>query len=379
MNKPKHLDKKITLQHLLIKNQKMIGLQFYADKVIHALIKGLPKIGWSKEHNMVCLPNAKENLNKIINTFKGVAWIDFKYFFLNRPVRIGNTTPDVDWYRKRVIKDGYKTCPESYLLKLELKKYANSTVKTYVNFFEGYLNYHNLLELINLNETHIRQYLQKLIQDKKSDSYINQAINSIKFYYEIVLGMPNRFYDLERPIKKEKLPEVLSKQEIIQMIKVTYNIKHRCMLSLLYSSGLRRGELLNLKVKDIESNRMAIKVVDSKGGKDRYTVLGENVLKDLRNYFLIYKPKTYLFEGEKNNKYSPTSLAKIVKKAANLSNIKTNVTPHMLRHSFATHLLEQGTDLRYIQNLLGHSSTKTTEIYTHVAVSAYQKIQNLLD
>ena len=181
------------------------------------------------------------------------------------------------------------------------------------------------------------------------------------------MGMPNRFYEIDRPIKKEILPKVISKKEDKDMINNTNNIKHRCVVSLLYSAGLRRSELINLKLTDIDSNRMVITVLQSKGNKDRITLLSETVLKDLREYYLEWKPKVYLFEGQSGGQYSAQSDLKIVKDSAKKSKIIKRVTPHVLRHSFATHLLEAGTDLRYIQVLLGHSSTKTTEIYTRVA------------
>ena len=151
------------------------------------------------------------------------------------------------------------------------------------------------------------------------------------------------------------------------------------MLSLLYSAGLRRSELLHLKISDIDSKRMVIRVKNGKGRKDRYTLLSETLLIDLRSYFLQYRPKTWLFEGEKGDQYSGSSVLKIVKKAACKAKIRKKVVPHMLRHSFATHLLESGTDIRYIQKLLGHSSTRTTEIYTHVATNILSKIKNPLD
>jgi site-specific recombinase XerD len=191
--------------------------------------------------------------------------------------------------------------------------------------------------------------------------------------------MPNRFYHIERPRKKERLPEVLSKEEVLRMIEVTKNIKHRSIISLMYSAGLRRGELLALKITDIDSERMLIRVREGKGGKDRYTLLGEAVLSLLRAYYRQYQPEEYLFQGEQGGAYSPGSLLKVVKAAARRAGIQKRVTPHMLRHSFATHLLEQGTDLRYIQSLLGHRSSKTTEIYTYVANNAFRKIKNLLD
>ena len=191
--------------------------------------------------------------------------------------------------------------------------------------------------------------------------------------------MPNRFYTIERPRKKEKLPKVISKEEVIRMIDHTSNLKHKCIISLLYSAGLRRSELLNLKPTDIESDRMLIRVEQAKGNKDRYTILSEKLLVNLRTYYKIFRPKNYLFESYKATKYSASSVLKIVKSAAERVGIKRTVTPHMLRHSFATHLLENGTDIRYIQELLGHSSTKTTEIYTHVAKTNFNNIKNPLD
>ena len=373
------LDKHITLKHLLIKKTKCIGLQFNSDKVIHALIKELPDPKWSKEFNMVYIKNNKSNLNLIFDKFKGVAWINCNYFYQDRELKSNNETVNVDWFRKRVNKEGFRTCPAEYLLKIELKKYSNSTVKNYVHSFEKFINHYKDRDLISIDENDIKLYLQKLVKEEKSNSFINMSINAIKFYYEMVIGMPNRFYSIERPRKEFKLPKVLSKEEIILIIKKTNNIKHKCIISLLYSSGLRRNELLNLKLNNIDSKRMVIRVNQAKGNKDRFTVLNKSVLDDLRKYFKIYKPKTYLFENPvTGNKYSCSSVLQIVVKSAKKAGIKERVTPHMLRHSFATHLLEDGTDIRYIQLLLGHNSTKTTEIYTHVATNSFKQIKDLL-
>lgn len=245
--------------------------------------------------------------------------------------------------------------------------------------FETFLNYYHDFDPIKLNENDIRNYLGYLVRGKRSNSYINQSINAIKFYYEVVKGMPNRFYDIERPIKEEKLPIVLSKKEVSSMLSHLPNIKHKCIVSLLYSAGLRLGELLSLKVVDIDSERMLIRVAGAKGNKDRYTILSQYLLNNLRSYYRMYKPKDLLFEGLNGYKYSDTSVRRIVKRAARRSGIKKNVSPHTLRHSFATHLLEDGTDLRYIQTLLGHNSSRTTEIYTHVATNIVKGIKSPLD
>ncbi|WP_171037046.1 site-specific tyrosine recombinase/integron integrase [Maribacter algarum] len=371
--------KSITLYHLMIKNQKMIGIKFSPDKLIQNLIKGLPNPKWSKRYNMAYIPNTKGNLRIIFNTFKGVVWINYNRFLTNKPVNTKNETVDVTWFRKRKPIPNYRLCPEEYLLKLELKRYANSTVKTYVSFFEMFINFHKDKELHGIDESDIRVFLQNLVQRKVSNSYVNQAINSIKFYYEVVLGMPNRFYDIERPRKESKLPQVISKDEVLSIIENTNNIKHKCIVKLLYSSGLRRSELLNLKITDIDSKRMLVMVRGSKGKKDRQTLLSKSTLEDLRSYFREWKPQEYLFEGRKASKYGPESVLNIVKRAAAKAGIRQTVTPHVLRHSFATHLLESGTDIRQIQVLLGHGSTKATEIYTHVATNTFKDIKNPLD
>ena len=371
--------KSITLYHLMIKNQKMIGIKFSSDKLIQGLIKGLPNPKWSKHHNMAYIPNTKGNLGIIFNTFKGTVWINYNRFLTNKPVNTNNETVDIEWFRKRKPIPEYRLCPEEYLLKLELKRYANSTVRTYVSFFEMFINHYKDKELNAINESDIRAFLQKLIHRDVSNSYLNQSINAIKFYYEVVLGMPNRFYEIERPRKESKLPTVISKEEVLSIINNANNIKHRCIIKLLYGSGLRRSELLNLKLVDVDSKRMLIRVKDSKGNKDRYTLLSKTTLEDLRIYFKEWKPKEYLFQGQKGGKYSAVSVLKIVKEAAVKARTKQTVTPHVLRHSFATHLLESGVDLRQIQVLLGHGSSKTTEIYTHVATNTFKNIKNPLD
>jgi len=226
----------------------------------------------------------------------------------------------------------------------------------------------------------INSYLLQLIYHRNiSVSQQNQRINAIKFYYEKVLHRKKEYYRISRPRKESKLPTVLTKEEVNTLFQMTKNLKHRCILMAIYSGGLRRSELINLKLADIDSKRMLIKVCGAKGKKDRYTLLSERLLMELRNYYKEYLPRQWLFEGQEGGPYSATSVERIFRDAVTRAGIKKYVTPHSLRHSFATHLLEQGTNLRYIQELLGHSSTKTTQIYTRVASNALMKIRNPLD
>jgi len=370
--------KSVILRHLLIDSQKQIGIKFTSDKVIALTINSLPNIKWSDSFRMAYLLNTKENLNTIFDAFKGIAWVNGSQFF-DSDAKLNPTGHlNLDIYRKRFVKKGYEF-PESFLRKLETKQYAPNTAKVYIAMFEQFINYHPNQKLIEINEQMISDYLHLLVKDGRSNSFMNQMINSIKFYYEIVLRMPNRFYSIDRPIKEKKLPKILSKEEIKEMISLAGNSKHRCIISLLYSAGLRKSELLNLKIEDVDSKRMVINILSSKGNKDRISLLSDSTLKDLRIYYQEWEPQEYLFEGIRGGKYSAGSVLAVVKKSAIKAGIIRKVTPHMLRHSFATHLLEDDVDIRYIQVLLGHSSTKTTEIYTRVAINKMKSIKSPLD
>lgn len=269
---------------------------------------------------------------------------------------------------------------EAYANLLMQKRYSPNTQKTYLGYFSDFCENFPFKDINYISKDEIDHYILDLIRTKNiSPSQQNQRINAIKFYYEKVLGRDKEYYDIHRPRKEHHLPKVLSKNEIKRMIQSCKNIKHRCIVMLLYSAGLRRSELLDLQIGDIDSRRMLIMIKDAKGNKDRVTLLSENLLSMLRDYYKKYKPKKYLFEGPGGKKYSASSVANILKHATLKAGIRKNVTPHMLRHSFATHLLEQGTDLRYIQELLGHRSSKTTEIYTHVSRKTISNIQNPMD
>lgn len=264
--------------------------------------------------------------------------------------------------------------------KLVLMGYSNNTQKIYLHFLRLFSIHFKIENLQNIPKEKIESYIYDLIKTENiSSSAQSQFINAIKFYYEKVLEKPKTVYNLPRPKRPKILPKVMSKNEVKKILNSCKNLKHHCILMLIYSAGLRRSELINLKIADIDSERMVINIIGAKGKKDRISLLSINVLSLLRKYYKEYQPQEYLFEGAKGGKYSPTSIAKIFKKTAIKAGIKKNVTPHILQHSFATHLLEQGTDLRYIQELLGHSSSKTTEIYTHITSEAIRNIKSPLD
>lgn len=262
---------------------------------------------------------------------------------------------------------------------LSAKRYSISTVNTYVGIVGYFLKYIKKRHCNEISARTVEQFNYEFIAAPgKSISYHNQAITALKQYFnycniDLIIG------ELERPRKEKKLPIILSMDEVRRIIDCATNLKHKTMLSLIYSGGFRISEVLSLKLLDIDSKRMLIHVRSAKGKKDRYTLLSNKALLLLREYYAIYRPKQYVFEGLNGNQFSPRGAQEILKKAAERAGIKKRITLHSLRHSFATHLLENGTDIRYIQTLLGHSSPKTTMIYTHVSEASVQNIRNPFD
>jgi site-specific recombinase XerD len=370
-------NRRISLKNLFIDEQRQIGLQFYPDPVLQALVKTLPDVQWSKKFGMVYLLNTPFNLDLLFKTFSGVAWLDCGLFMGRRTQK---DNPDLELDPALINKSKrLPPCPPEFIQRLQISRYAVSTAKTYIHYFRVFMGHFNDKRLPEINERDILNYIQGLVNLGKSDTYVNQMLNAIKFYYEVVMEMPNRFYSIDRPRKKKELPEVISREEVKLLLDAIPNLKHKCIVETLYSAGLRRSELLNLKPHHIDSKRMVIKVEHGKGGKDRLTLLSPRLLNNLRAYYKVYKPKDYLFEGARGGQYTGSSVRMIINNAAKNAGLTQRITPHMLRHSFATHLMEDKTDLRYIQSLLGHSSTKTTEIYTHVATKNISQIISPLD
>lgn len=246
--------------------------------------------------------------------------------------------------------------------------------------FKLFMEHYSDQDPATLTDEHIRQYLLYLVNVKKvSGSYQNQAVNAVKFYYEKVLGRPPKTYYLDLPRREHRLPLVLSEEEVAAILKKTDNIKHQAILSLIYSAGLRLGELLNLRIADIDIDREIVIIRNGKGNKDRTSLLSPKVLAMLKEYRRQYRPITWLFEGQPGEKYGRRSVQMIFQYALEKTGIKKKASIHTLRHSFATHLLEHGTSIRYIQELLGHRSVKTTEIYTHITRKGMDKIISPFD
>jgi site-specific recombinase XerD len=347
----------------------------YNPELTKLLRQKLPLV-WSATMKCWYLPTAKFNLHDFFETFKDHAYLDYN--------DLKKDVPELAEPVK-VIRPGYPhreqiELPKGYVEKLEQKRYSASTIKTYVAYFKDFINYFRDGDIQDLTKNEINDYILHLIHRQKiSHSQQNQRINAIKFYYEKVLELPKQYYDIERPRKKFELPKVLSEQEVLRILEATNNLKHKTILATIYSAGLRRSEIINLRKEDMDYDKNIIFIRGAKGKKDRITILSDANARLLKVYQKLYRPKYWLFESPERKKYSTSSVAKVLNLAAVKAGMGKKVTPHMLRHSFATHLLEQGVDMRYIQNLLGHESTKTTEIYTHVSKKSLNKIKSPLD
>ena len=264
---------------------------------------------------------------------------------------------------------------------LRSKRYSENTILTYCDGLKTFLVYYNHKSIESItNEDVILFNNNHILKNNFSASYQNQIINAIKLYFKTIRETNIDIEKIHRPKRAKSLPNVLSKEEVKAILESPTNVKHKVMLSLIYSCGLRCGELLALKPVNIDSKRNIILLKNSKGKKDRIAPLSPKILALLREYYKMYKPISYLFEGSiKGNPYDDRSLQQVLKTAVQKAGITKPVTLHWLRHSYATHLLESGTDLRYIQELLGHNSSKTTEIYTHVSTKNIQQIKSPFD
>jgi integrase/recombinase XerD len=336
------------------RNKKRIAVWYDHEQELIERFKKLPDAKWSKTLQVWHLPDTAENRARFKIEPKSL----IPHIALDKIEQI-----------------------EKFKRYLSTKRYSENTIKTYTEALKTFLLFYNDKEVGSINNEDVVNFYQHYIIKKKlSSSFQNQIVNAIKLYFSTIKQTAIQVDKIYRPKNEKLLPNVLSKEEVKAILNVGSNVKHKTMLSLIYSCGLRRSELLNLKPNDIDSKRNLVIIRQGKGRKDRIAPLSPNILDMLRTYFIAYKPKTWLFEGRiSGEQYDERSLSLVLKQALEKANIKKPVSLHWLRHSYATHLLEAGTDLRYIQEILGHKSSKTTEIYTHVSTKSLQNVKSPFD
>lgn len=268
-------------------------------------------------------------------------------------------------------------CFKNYL---QSKRYSPNTIKVYSDSLATFFRYFSAKEIAEISNDDLIAFNNNyILKNNFSASFQNQVVNAVKLYFSAIQHKKIDVELIHRPRREKVLPNVLSKEEVKAILGAPYNLKHRAMLAMIYACGLRRSELLSLTKFDVDSKRMVVIIRMAKGKKDRIVPLSTKILALLRDYYKSYNPKEFLFEGQSGGKYSEKSLENVLKQSLFKARIEKPVTLHWLRHSYATHLLENGTDLRYIQDLLGHKSSKTTEIYTHVSTKNIQNIRSPFD
>lgn len=357
----------IYLEQQVHRNSSKLLIKFKFDNGLISLIRSISGATWSKTLATWYIEDNKVNYDKVITTFKEVTTINAS--------KISKTNPF-----KRKLTNEQKTILNNFYLYLKGKRYSKSTIQTYTFFVADFVNFHTKTPLEELTNRSVELFIEKVfIEREYSVSTQRQFISALKIF--IIFCPKTKINDLvlERPKKSRKLPNVLSQEEVLRIVQVTKNLKHRAIIVLLYSSGLRIGEITSLQLKNIDIERKQVKIESGKGRKDRFVVLASSFLPLLLNYLTTYTPKVYFIEGLEGHRYSESSIRKFLGKSVILAKVLKRVTPHTLRHSYATHLLENGVGLRHIQELLGHAKPETTMIYTHVAKKDLLDITSPLD
>jgi integrase/recombinase XerD len=345
----------------------------YDEKIVRAL-KAIPGHRWDPVTKAWTFPRSEQIVGEL------------RRLFLGRPVDIDPAlTVGPEGRKSGQTSELAVSSHENPLVLLQaemrLRNYSYKTIKAYRSCVRSLIAHAGTRPLRNLTGSELRAYVVKLVEKEgMSAAYVNQVINALRFLYVEVFREPLVLGEIPRPRKEKKLPTVLSLEEVKAIFDAAENLKHRCLLMLVYSAGLRVSEVVHLELGDIDSDRMMIHLRGAKGKKDRYSILSPAVWEVLQEYYRRFVPRRFVFEGqERGSQYGIRSAQKVFEIAAEAAGIRKLVSIHSLRHAFATHLLEQGTDLRFIQELLGHASSKTTEIYTHVSKRNLEQIRSPVD
>lgn len=384
--------KNIVAERVLYKGMSRIKLGFPYDAELIKITKELPDPLWSSQMKCWHILDSPDIITLLLKAFYGKAYIDYAALKSSLAEKIKSKKDEEKWKitGKRSGLADVELPPlsgkgrediDKYRRWMETNRYPESTVLTYTAMMVKFLRFVSPKEAQECSSNDLVRIVEEyILPNGLSHSFQNQMISSVKKFYIHIYSAVIDPGKLTRPRPQHRLPNVLSKEEVKRILNSMTNEKHRVMLSLIYACGLRRSELLQLVPADIERSRNLLRIKQSKGFRDRIVPISNRTIEIVDTYLGRYKPEKYIFEGQyPGEPYSPTSLEKVLKSACMKAGNRKEVTLHWLRHSYATHLLESGTDLRYIQELLGHKSSKTTEIYTHVTTKSIQKIRSPFD
>ena len=373
---------RIVLSEDVHRGNAVIFMEFSRDEELIQIIRSNYKASWSATRRMWHVSKAGFVLHVFLQLMHGKAFVDYSSLKPEIKAEIQEQNSEIQKEKAKPLSDTEKLSEiVEFRRWMEQRRYGESTVKTYTDALRVFFGYFEGMAIDTItNKDLVAFNYNYIIKNKYSSSYQNQIINAIKIFYKFRFGMAMNIDDIQRPKRSKPLPKIIEKDDVRRMLAGIANLKHKVALTTIYSLGLRRSELINLKLTDIDLLRRAVVIRNSKGNKDRVLPIGLKLAEILEAYLKTIPAQVYLIEGQiKGEKYSPTSLENIFHKYLGKIKKEHNFTLHCLRHSYATHLLEAGTDLRYIQELLGHKSSRTTEIYTHVSMKNLSKIKNPID
>jgi integrase/recombinase XerD len=368
----KIVSKTVVLDKTIHNKIEVVMIKFPIDEELGIAIRKIKSTSWSRTLKSWYAPYSIAILNEIKTIFDPISKIDAQ------PLK---DKIEIERRSKKDLNVETLNKIEKFKSWMQSRRYSDNTIETYLDALKTFLKYYHTKTLSDITNDDVIEFNNEYILEKKlSSSYQNQVVNAIKLFFKTIQNTNINAELIHRPKRQKLLPNVLSKEEVKLILEAPSNLKHKAMLSLIYSCGLRCGEVLQLKPEHIDSKRGVLIIKQSKGRKDRMAPLSAKTVDLLRIYFAACKPTIYLFEGQKKGEqYDARSLQLVLKQSIAKAKINKPVSLHWLRHSYATHLLENGTDLRYIQEILGHSSSKTTEIYTHVSTKSIQKIVSPFD
>jgi site-specific recombinase XerD len=361
------------------KGAKQLFLRFNYLREINEICKSIGAT-WSSSKTGWYIASSKENFSLIFDRMKGKVWLDIEELKKERAQSLINRLDrleEVRMIKLRISPEQQLQVDEFYKM-LKIRNYSDQTSITYIHLISLLLGYSGRMAE-ELSQEDIRNFQYEFWKNNNySISTQRQFVGALRKF----LDLYNTNIDIEAiplPKREKHLPQVLSQEEVLELIRVTDNLKHKAMLSLLYDAGLRISELINLELDDIDFDSKRIHIRNAKGKKDRYVSLSRVLGMILLNYIAEYKPNQYVINGQDSLQYSETSIRQVLRHNASKAGIRKRVYPHILRHSYATHLIENGVNIRYIQELLGHSHIHTTEIYTHVAMRHTLGVKSPLD
>ena len=365
-------------RRIFLSQPNRIGLLIPSNDLATERLKSIPGHSWDATRKIWTFPKTRESLDKLLAALR----TDWRS--LDREVVDAfhlADSPRRQEPRQASVQVRQSADLEEMRKEMSLRNYSQKTLKAYLGSVRGLFEFFPSLSTTSLTEVEVRKYLLHLLEDKKlSSGTVNQVFNAFRFLFVEVYKRSFVMGTLPRPKKEKQLPSILSEQEVSRLLAAITNLKHKTMMMLTYSAGLRVSEVVKLRPEDLDPDRRLIQIRGAKGKKDRVTLLSDIAMKYVEAYLRRYAPAEWLFEGyERGKPYSIRSAQAVFDRAVEKAGIAKDVSIHDLRHSFATHLLEHGTDLRYVQTLLGHESSKTTEIYTHVSSKALGKITSPLD